>query len=99
MTISRFIHVAADGFISFFLTLLPSLVNASTSPLHGSHDALVSCSCWKPATEFCQWLGTGWSKSLGDASLILLRGTYLVFLADPHVLTTHFISENVFSLS
>ena len=41
----------------------------------------------------------GGAKSLGDASLILLRGTCLVFLADPHVLTTYFISENVFSLS
>ena len=92
-------HVAANDFISFFLTLLPALLDATTSPLHGSHDAVVSSSCWNPATEFCQWLDTGQNKSLGDTTLILLRGTYLVFLADPHVLTTHFISENLFSLS
>ena len=99
MTISRPMHVAANDFISFFLTLLPALLDATTSPLHGSHDAVVSSSCWNPATEFCQWLDTGQNKSLGDTTLILLRGTYLVFLADPHVLTTHFISENLFSLS
>lgn len=45
-----------------------ALLDTPISLLHGRHNVGVS-SHQNPAVGFCRWLGTGWSKALGAATL------------------------------